>query len=77
MSEAIMAVAWAGWFLLLIFLLGGLIFLAQSDRSDEWNHEDEFCRCGHDYYDHVHYLPHHPCGALMCGCDTYKKEPRP
>ena len=52
--SVIITIAWAGWALLLIFLLGG-----------------------HDYYDHVHYLPHHPCGALMCGCDTYKKEPRP
>jgi len=65
------------WLLLLLLFLGGLIALAKSDDNDEWLHEDEFCRCGHDYYDHVHHLSHHPCGALMCACETYKKEPRP
>lgn len=74
MSELAIGLFGFLWLLMVLGLIGGLIFLATHDRSDEWDHEDEFCRCGHDYYDHVHYLPHRPCAALMCACDTYKKE---
>jgi len=77
MSELAIGLFGFLWLLMVLGLIGGLIFLATAIRSGEWDHEDEFCRCGHDYYDHVHHLSHHPCGALMCACETYKKEPRP
>jgi hypothetical protein len=38
----------------------------------EWVHEDDFCTCGHGFYDHIHRESESPCTMLMCSCREFR-----
>lgn len=46
----------------------------RSRRREMWLHEDTFCACGHDYYDHSHWEVGKPCASLMCSCPQWDPE---
>lgn len=57
-----------------LFAVAGFVVYAKLSTMarSEWVHEDDFCTCGHDFYDHLHHESESPCTQLMCSCREFR-----